>query len=175
MPDDAPAPPSEPFALTWLLSGSYRQLRNELHRRMAQAGYPDVRDQHGFAFQVLAGGASGVQLAAHLGVTKQAAHQLIDDLVRRGWARRMPGPDRRTVTVVLTEAGRAVTRAAEQAGAAIEADLARHLGAQRLDRLVDDLRRLDAALAAARTTGGGAIGGGASDGGASDGDDRRAP
>ncbi|BFO20230.1 hypothetical protein SHKM778_66180 [Streptomyces sp. KM77-8] len=40
---------------------------------------------HGFAFTRLApGGATVTDLAVHLGVTKQAASQLVDDLVRKG-------------------------------------------------------------------------------------------
>lgn len=53
-------------------------------------------------------------------MTKQAASQLVDELVRKGCAERRPHPaDARARLVVLTEAGWACTRAAE--GAAAEA------------------------------------------------------
>jgi DNA-binding MarR family transcriptional regulator len=54
-----------------------------------------------------------------LGVSKQAASQLIDTLVVRGYLDREVNPeDRRRVTVVVTERGRA---AAAAVGAGVEA------------------------------------------------------
>jgi DNA-binding MarR family transcriptional regulator len=51
-------------------------------------------------------------------VTKQAASQLVDELVRKGYAERRPHPaDARARLVVLTERGWACTRAAEEAAA----------------------------------------------------------
>lgn len=51
-------------------------------------------------------------------MTKQAASQLVDELVRKGFAERRPHPaDARARLVVLTEAGWACTRAAEEAAA----------------------------------------------------------
>jgi DNA-binding MarR family transcriptional regulator len=51
-------------------------------------------------------------------VTKQAASQLVDEIVRKGYAERRPHPDdARARLVVLTERGWACTRAAEEAAA----------------------------------------------------------
>ncbi|MFY1692146.1 MarR family transcriptional regulator [Plantactinospora sp. WMMB782] len=48
---------------------------------------------HGLVFQALrGGGATGTELADRLGVTKQAAGQIVDDLERRGYLRREPHP-----------------------------------------------------------------------------------
>lgn len=56
--------------------------------------------------------------AAHLGVTKQAASQLVEEIVRKGYAERRPHPeDARARLIVLTGRGRACTRAAEEAAA----------------------------------------------------------
>jgi DNA-binding MarR family transcriptional regulator len=78
-----------------------------------------VRPAHGFAFARLApDGATVTDLAVHLGVTKQAASQLVDELVRKGYAERRPHPeDARARLVVLTERGWGCTRAAEEAAA----------------------------------------------------------
>ncbi len=59
-----------------------------------------------------------VQLADHLGITKQAASELVQHLVDRRYLTREPDPaDGRSRLLVLTERGRSCTRAAEQATA----------------------------------------------------------
>jgi len=57
-----------------------------------------------------------VDLAAHLGITKQAAAQLVEHLVERGYLTRGADPrDGRAKLLVLTRRGRACTTAAEEA------------------------------------------------------------
>ena len=57
-------------------------------------------------------------VAEHLGITKQAAAQLVDHLVAHGYVTRRPDPrDARAQLLVLTERGRACTAAAEAAAA----------------------------------------------------------
>lgn len=86
---------------------------------LAARGFDDVRPAHGFAFvRLSAGPATTTQLAEHLGVTKQATSELVQHLVGRGYLTREPDPgDRRVRRLVLTDRGRACTRAAEQAAA----------------------------------------------------------
>ncbi|MGW0393549.1 MarR family winged helix-turn-helix transcriptional regulator [Streptomyces sp. NPDC003042] len=78
----------------------------EFSRRVAAAGYTDLRPLHGMAFQALKGpGATASELAERLGVTKQAAGQIVDDLEKRGYVRREPHPEGgRRKLVVLTRA-----------------------------------------------------------------------
>ena len=84
-------------------------------------GFDDVRPVHGFAFAALSGGDTTTSgLAAALGITKQAAAQLVEHLVARGYVTRVPAPhDGRARVIVLTERGHACTAAAEQAAAAV--------------------------------------------------------
>jgi DNA-binding MarR family transcriptional regulator len=57
-------------------------------------------------------------VAEHLGITKQAAGQLVDYLVEHGYVvRRRDERDARARLLVLTERGRACTQAAEAAAA----------------------------------------------------------
>jgi DNA-binding MarR family transcriptional regulator len=86
---------------------------------MAGRGFADVRPSHGFAFTLIAGdGATAGQLAEHLGVTKQAAAQMVQELESKGYVARSTDPaDRRSKRVVLTPRGRACTRAAERSAA----------------------------------------------------------
>jgi DNA-binding MarR family transcriptional regulator len=66
-------------------------------------------------------------------VSKQAAGQLVDVLVVRGYLDRFPDPDdRRRMTVALTERGRAAAAAARTAIERVDADLAARVGAEHL-------------------------------------------
>jgi DNA-binding MarR family transcriptional regulator len=88
-------------------------------------------------------GATATDLAAHLGVTKQAASQLVDELVRKGYAERRPHPDdARARLVVLTELGWACTRAAEEAALEAVQPWVELLGEGEVRVLCDRLRRI---------------------------------
>lgn len=120
--------------LVVLLSLALGQLTDELEAELDSAGFGGLRPAHGYALSRLSfGGATGVQLAEHLGITKQSAGQLVDELERAGYARREPHPtDRRGKLVVLTDRGWECVRAAQRALAAIDDRLAARLGPQRL-------------------------------------------
>ncbi|MEU1540961.1 MarR family transcriptional regulator [Actinacidiphila glaucinigra] len=115
-----------------------------IHDGVLARGFDDLRPAHGFAFaRMAAGGATVTELAAHLGVTRQAAGQLVDELEAKGYAERHPHPDdARARLVVLTDRGRACTRAAEQAAAEAVRPWAGVLGEDRLRALTADLGRL---------------------------------
>lgn len=93
------------------------QLVDGIQEGLARRGFDDVRPAHGFAFARLSTGqATTADVAQHLGVTKQAASQLVDHLVTHGYVERQPDPrDARARLLVLTARGRACTLAAEQA------------------------------------------------------------
>ncbi|MDX3754547.1 MarR family winged helix-turn-helix transcriptional regulator [Streptomyces mirabilis] len=109
---------SEAMALTAALLTVAGDLTRRINDGVEARGF-EVRPAYGFAFTRLApDGATVTDLATHLGVTKQAASQLVDELVRKGYAERRPYPgDARARLVVLTERGWACTRAAEEAAA----------------------------------------------------------
>jgi Transcriptional regulators len=106
------------MALTVVLLAAAGDLTRRINDGVEARGF-EVRPAYGFAFTRLApDGATVTDLATHLGVTKQAASQLVDELVRKGYAERRPYPgDARARLVVLTERGWACTRAAEEAAA----------------------------------------------------------
>lgn len=109
---------------------------------MAERGFADVRPADGFVFlRIAGGGATTVEVARHLGVTKQAASQMIGELERKGYVARVEHPsDRRSRLVVLTARGVECTRAATEAaraGTAVWAAMADQRG---LSLLVDSLR-----------------------------------
>ena len=95
------------------------QLVEGIQEGVQRRGFDDVRPAHGFAFaRISAGDATTADIAVHLGITKQAAAQLVDHLVDRGYVERRRHPrDARARLLVLTARGRACTAAAEQAAA----------------------------------------------------------
>ena len=129
-----------------LLLGAARALVDGIDAGVRARGFADVRPAHGFAFARLAGdGATVGQLAEHLDVTKQAASQMVEDLVTKGYVARRPHPgDARARLIVLTPKGWACTRAADEAAAEVLRPWADALGPDRLAALKADLSRLAA-------------------------------
>ncbi|MEZ0065769.1 DNA-binding MarR family transcriptional regulator [Streptacidiphilus sp. MAP12-20] len=128
-------------ALVLALAG---ELVQGIHQRVLDAGFADLRPTHGFAFaRISQGGATAADLAEHLGVTKQAAAQLVDELVRKGYVERTAHPtDARARLLRLTEHGWACTRAADAAAAQAVQPYRDLLGPERFSALVGDLAAL---------------------------------
>jgi DNA-binding MarR family transcriptional regulator len=127
-----------------LLLGAARALVDAIDAGVAARGFTGLRPAHGFAFALLSrGGATTVELAGHLGVTKQAASQMVEDLAGRGYVERHPHPDdARARLVVLTDKGWACTRAADEAAGEVLRPWAEAIGPERVAALRADLVRL---------------------------------
>ena len=101
---------------------------------LAAAGYDDIPRNGLYVIGGLAMGAGGVplgQLVRELGVSKQAAGQLIDTLVLRGYLERtVDDDDRRKLNVALTVRGQAAAAAQAAARKAIDAELLARVGAE---------------------------------------------
>ncbi|WP_328367400.1 MarR family winged helix-turn-helix transcriptional regulator [Streptomyces sp. NBC_00445] len=134
---------SEALALTAALLSAAADLTRRINDRVVARGF-EVRPAHGFAFTRLApDGATVTDLAVHLGVTKQAASQLVEELVRKGYVERRPHPDdARARLVVLTDRGWACTRAAEEAAAEVVREWVDVLGESEVRALSDRLGRV---------------------------------
>ncbi|WP_302062006.1 MarR family winged helix-turn-helix transcriptional regulator [Streptomyces sp. A3M-1-3] len=132
------------MALSAALLAAAGELTQRIHTGVVARGHEGLRPAHGFAFARLApAGATATDLAEHLGVTKQAASQLVDELVRKGYAERRPHPDdARARLVVLTDRGWECTRAAEAAAADAVRPWTELLGERRARALCDDLLRI---------------------------------
>lgn len=120
------------------------QLVEGIQQGLARRGFADVRPAHGFAFARISGTrATTADLAAHLGVTKQAAAQLVGHLVDLGYLRREADPhDGRAKLLTLTERGRACTLAAEQAAADVVGQWRDALSAAQFAQLEQALLRI---------------------------------
>jgi DNA-binding MarR family transcriptional regulator len=134
--------PLDRTELTFLLGLAFQLVVGEFVARVE--GYDDLRPMHGFVFQALQGtGLTSTELSDRLGVTKQAAGQIVDDLEERGYVRREPHPEggRRRLVVLtdkatghLVEAGRVLH--------SLEAELARRVGRRDFTAMRHTLARL---------------------------------
>jgi DNA-binding MarR family transcriptional regulator len=126
------------FAL--LVVGASRPITERLNAAVAAAGIDDMRSPYGFVIRALARAPLGLtELAEYLGVTKQAAIKVVDEMEARGFLVREPHPqDRRAKVLVLTSKGSAVREAALAESRRMERELRRELG----DEDVDAMRRV---------------------------------
>ncbi|MFI5778903.1 MarR family winged helix-turn-helix transcriptional regulator [Nocardia sp. NPDC051570] len=136
--------PTRAQDLPLLLLAAAAEVTEAVHAGVVAAGFDDVRPSHGFAFVRMApDGATVGEIAEHLGVTKQAASQLVEELVNKGYAQRNPHPrDARARLITLTERGWAATRAADAAFAGFTARWADSLGGTTVSELRDVLARV---------------------------------
>jgi DNA-binding MarR family transcriptional regulator len=134
----------EAQSMTAALLAAAASLVDGIHAGVAARGFGDLRPTHGFAFTKLSHGEATVsELATHLGITKQAASQLVDELVTKGYVERRRHPDdARARLVALSEKGWACTRAADQAAADVIRTWTKTLGEQRMHALAGDLARI---------------------------------
>lgn len=120
--------------------GASRPVAERLNAAVAAAGIDDMRTPYGFVIRALAREPRGLtDLAEYLGVTKQAAIKVVDEMQARGFLVREPHPhDRRAKVLRLTDKGAAVREAALAESRRMEAELRRELG----DDDVDAMRRV---------------------------------
>jgi DNA-binding MarR family transcriptional regulator len=118
-------------ALLRAARGSYG---HAIRARLADAGFEDVPRNGAYVLGgIVNHGGSAGGLVRELNVSKQAASQLIDTLVVRGYLERQAHPeDRRRVTIDATERGRAAAAAVRQAVVSVDQELAGLISAQEL-------------------------------------------
>ncbi len=129
--------------LPLLLLGGFREAVDAAHRLLADDGFPEARPRDGFAMQAVGRGSTAGEIAATLGVSKQAAAKTIARLVELDYATVGPDPqDGRRRLVSPTARGREMLRASAAAFDAVRDAGAARLGAARLDTMLDDLAAL---------------------------------
>jgi DNA-binding MarR family transcriptional regulator len=138
-------PPGFELPLRLLLG--FRVLIDGLHAELARQGHPDVRPVHGFVLQAVGpDGTTAVELGRRLGITKQAAAKHIEALERLGYVRRAADPDdARRKLLRLTDRGADSLARSARIFDELRAEWAEMLGAERLNALEADLRRVTGA------------------------------
>ena len=136
--------------LAILLVGAGRVVADRLNGAVERAGIDDMRTPFGFVIRALAGAdRSLTEVAELLGVSKQAAIKVVDEMEARGFLARHPHPEDRRVKVLrLTDKGIKVRRTALAASRAMERELRRDLGPSAVDGLRHALSELLAAHSA---------------------------
>jgi DNA-binding MarR family transcriptional regulator len=101
-----------------------------MRQALAEAGYDDIPGNGLYVIGALALGDHGLSdIIEELGVSKQAAGQLIDTLVLRGYLERtVDEADRRRLNVALTERGRAAAAAQSAARDGVDSKLTACVG-----------------------------------------------
>jgi DNA-binding MarR family transcriptional regulator len=126
----------EEIAMPALLRHARTTYGSAMRLALEDAGYEDIPKNGMYVIGGLAYGAEGVplgQLVKELGVSKQAAGQLVDMLVLRGYLdRTVDADDRRKLTVTLTERGRAVAAIQGDVIRKIDAELAARVGKEKV-------------------------------------------
>jgi DNA-binding MarR family transcriptional regulator len=126
-----------------LLFCPYRALESRVLAALTEAGFDITLAQARLLQRVADEGSRLTELAAQAQVTKQTAGELVDQLVRRGYAERVPDPsDGRARLVRLAARGRAAAAAAAPVVAAVEAEWTAHLGVDAMAALRGALTRL---------------------------------
>jgi DNA-binding MarR family transcriptional regulator len=128
MAEDAPNP--NQVVLPALLRAARGVYGQAIKQAFAEAGFDDVPRNGIFVIAAVARtGAPLSRIIAWLGASKQAAGQLIDVLVLRGYLERSIDPeDRRRLTVTLTERGRAAASVSRSVVEGIDAALEARVG-----------------------------------------------
>jgi DNA-binding MarR family transcriptional regulator len=126
--------PLDDVAIPALLRHARTTYANAMRAALEAAGYDDIPKNGLYVIGALAiGEAPLAQVIRELGVTKQAAGQLVDALVLRGYlTREVDVDDRRRLTVTLTERGNAAAAVQRGAREAIDAELMRRIGPEKL-------------------------------------------
>lgn len=130
--------------LTSLLSLSYNSTINELHEKLSELGFDDIRPAHGFMFKcIIPNGATGIEISEYLGITKQAVSKMVDFLEKCGYVMRQTHPtDKRGKIIVLTERGWLVVKAKEKILNEIEGRWSEKIGSERMQVLKEDLLKI---------------------------------
>ena len=127
-----------------LLRIPFQVLVTELHERLAEMGYSDIRPTHTLIFALVdKEGIRLSELAERAQMTKQLVNYLVTSIEELGYVERVPDPeDGRAKIVRLTERGFAASQAGNEIIQSIEQAWAEKLSAREMQELRSLLERL---------------------------------
>ncbi len=134
----------EPPVLPALLRAARGAYGDAVHEQLAAGGFEDMpRNGPHVVGGAANRGAPISGLIRELGVSKQAASQLIDTLVLRGYLNRRPdADDRRKIVIELTERGEAAAAAVQEGVRDIDRQLAEAISPEEMRGLQAGLYHL---------------------------------
>jgi DNA-binding MarR family transcriptional regulator len=121
----------------------FEQFRAELD----QSEFRDIRPTHGCVFRYVKGpGLRLTEIAERANMTKQSVGEIVDDLAKRGYVKRIPDPDdRRAKLICLTKRGEEAQAYGLSTFAKVEEQWGERYGAERIERLREFLEEIVAA------------------------------
>lgn len=136
---------TEPIALPALLRAARGAYVDAIRARLAEGGMDDLPRNAPYVLGGMANRRRSIgDLIVELDVTKQAASQLIDTLVIRGYlSREVDEADRRRLSITLTDRGFAAASTVRSGIADIDAELAERCDANELASLRTALEALN--------------------------------
>ena len=142
MPRDTPD--ISRLALPGLFEIAAEAVLIEFREDLVEAGYGDVRPTHGCVFRfVREDGMRPTELAHLAGLTKQSIGEIVEDLERLGYVKRIPDPaDRRAKLICLTEKGEEAQRVGYRLFGRIEKRWAERYGTERVAALRELLEEI---------------------------------
>ena len=128
---------ADEVVLPALLRAARATYSSAIRHSLATAGIDDMPRNGPFVVGGMGNrGGTARDLIRTLGITKQAASQLIDTLVLRGYLDRRPDPDdRRRTTIALTDRGRHAADAVKAGVDEVDALLAKRCTPAQIDAL----------------------------------------
>jgi DNA-binding MarR family transcriptional regulator len=123
----------------------------DFREELEQTEFADIRPTHGCVFRFVGGSGMRLTLLAEMaGMTKQSVGEVVDDLVARGYVKRIADPeDRRAKLICLTERG----ERAQATGRALFAEVEEQWRERYGERRIQQLRKLLEEIAATEAPG----------------------
>jgi DNA-binding MarR family transcriptional regulator len=111
----------------------FEDFRDELE----QTEFGEIRPTHGCVFRFVRGEGMRLTALANLaGMTKQSVGEVVDDLVARGYVKRIPDPeDKRAKLICLTGRGERAQATGRALFARVEEQWKERYGAERIEQL----------------------------------------
>src|ERR1700682_750375 len=134
----------EPLNFAQLLRIPFQALVTDLHERLAEMGYADIRPTHTIIFALVdSDGMRLGELAERAQMTKQLVNYMVTSIEELGYVERMPDPkDGRAKIVRLTERGYQASQVGSKIIQSIEQEWAVKLGTRDMQELRSLLERL---------------------------------
>jgi DNA-binding MarR family transcriptional regulator len=134
-----------------LLSVAFDEFSSEVYKRVAAAGFDDIRPGHGCVFgNIDPGGSRLTDLAFRANMTKQSVGEVTTDLERRGYVERVPDPeDGRAKIIRLTPRGHEAQAVGRRLIDEAEREWAERFGEERIAALREALEAVTAERLAA--------------------------
>jgi DNA-binding MarR family transcriptional regulator len=134
----------DPGELPTLLRGARATYSWAIRESLVEAGFDDIPRHGAFVLGAVSlGGSPLSRIIGWLGISKQAAGQVVDSLVARGYLERTPDPDdRRRQSLNLTERGGYAAAVTRTAAGHVQNALVESVGTGKVETTLHTLRAL---------------------------------